>query len=74
MAVPKSRRTKSSRDRRRSHIFIKPKTLVDCPNCEAKTLPHRACPGCGQYKGRQVVDIKADKKKETESEGFKSPI
>jgi len=25
-------------------------------------LPHRVCPQCGYYKGRQVVEIKVKKK------------
>jgi len=30
--------------------------LVDCPNCGSKALAHNACPECGQYRGRQVID------------------
>jgi large subunit ribosomal protein L32 len=29
--------------------------LSDCPNCHEKKLPHRVCPHCGHYKGREVV-------------------
>jgi len=32
--------------------------LSECPNCHEKKLPHRACPKCGAYKGRAVLDIK----------------
>jgi large subunit ribosomal protein L32 len=27
-----------------------------CPNCQEKKLPHRVCPHCGHYKGREVVE------------------
>ncbi|MBD3360864.1 50S ribosomal protein L32 [Candidatus Peregrinibacteria bacterium] len=36
--------------------------LVDCPNCGSKALAHTACPQCGQYRGRQIID----KQKEVE--------
>lgn len=74
MAVPKSRRTKSSRDRRRSHISLDSKKLVDCSNCDEKRLPHRACSECGYYKGEEVVSVKKDEKKEDSTGGFESPI
>jgi len=34
-------------------------TLVACSNraCGALKPPHRACPTCGQYKGRQVIGV-----------------
>jgi large subunit ribosomal protein L32 len=28
---------------------------VVCRECGAPCLPHRVCPACGMYKGRQVV-------------------
>ncbi len=31
-------------------------SLNDCPNCSKKKLSHTACPACGHYKGRVVVD------------------
>ena len=30
----------------------------ECPNCREKKLPHRACPKCGAYKGRAVLEVK----------------
>jgi large subunit ribosomal protein L32 len=32
---------------------------VDCPKCEQQRLPHTACPTCGYYHGRVVVDLVA---------------
>ena len=26
-----------------------------CPNCKEPKAPHRVCPNCGYYKGREVV-------------------
>lgn len=30
--------------------------LINCPDCGAKTLMHRACGECGKYRGRQVIN------------------
>jgi large subunit ribosomal protein L32 len=27
---------------------------VFCPNCKEPKLPHRVCPSCGQYNGREI--------------------
>jgi large subunit ribosomal protein L32 len=33
--------------------------LSVCAQCGARVLPHRVCPSCGYYKGRQVVSVTA---------------
>lgn len=68
MAVPKQRHTKSRRDRRRLHIFLKAPVLTACPKCGRLILPHTVCPYCGYYKGAEVIDVlkkltKKEKKK-----------
>lgn len=61
MAVPKRRRTSSRRDMRRAqHDKVEAPNLIPCPNCSAPTVAHRACASCGQYKGRKVIQTKAD--------------
>lgn len=61
MAVPKRRRTSSRRDMRRAqHDKIEAPNLIPCPNCSAPVVPHRVCPSCGQYKGKQVVRSKSE--------------
>lgn len=44
---------------RRSHNALKPLNLVSCPKCKEKKLPHSLCHNCGEYKGRQVIDVLA---------------
>lgn len=57
MAVPKKRKSKSRRDSRRAHHDkIAQPILARCSRCGAPRLPHRACPACGFYKDRQVVE------------------
>lgn len=80
MAVPKQRKTKSRRNQRRMHIFIKAPLLLSCPKCGKPMLPHRICKNCGYYKGKQIIDVfakltkKEKKKKEKEiKEGQKAP-
>jgi large subunit ribosomal protein L32 len=57
MAVPKRRKSRSKRDMRRAHWVrsIRVPTLTACPNCGEAKLPHRVCPSCGYYKGRQII-------------------
>jgi large subunit ribosomal protein L32 len=57
MPNPVKRHSKSRRDKRRSHDFLKfPATSV-CPQCNEPKMPHHACPSCGTYKGREVMDV-----------------
>jgi len=37
-----------------AHEAIDVPNLRPCPNCGAYGLPHRVCPSCMQYKGKQV--------------------
>jgi large subunit ribosomal protein L32 len=32
--------------------------MSTCPSCGEIKLPHRACPSCGTYRGRQVIEAK----------------
>lgn len=50
------RHTRSHTGNRRSHHAIKAKTLATC-ECGAARVSHRACPSCGRYRGRVVVDL-----------------
>jgi large subunit ribosomal protein L32 len=60
MAVPKRKTSKSKcRIRKRSHGTNLRASQV-CPECGAPSQPHRVCPACGQYKGRQVLTVETD--------------
>jgi large subunit ribosomal protein L32 len=55
MAVPKRRTSKSRRDRRRAHDALGTPARSLCPQCKEPKLPHRVCPNCGTYRGREVI-------------------
>jgi len=54
MAVPKKKTSKSKRDMRRAHDSLSTPSLSVCPQCKEPKAPHRACPSCGTYKGKDV--------------------
>jgi large subunit ribosomal protein L32 len=61
VAVPKRRTTRSKRDMRRAnHDKVTAPGVVPCAACGEMMLPHRVCPACGKYKGRQVVKQEAE--------------
>jgi large subunit ribosomal protein L32 len=57
MAVPKKRTSSARRDRRRAHDAVPAPRLNQCPQCHSPRLSHRACPTCGTYRGREVIDL-----------------
>jgi large subunit ribosomal protein L32 len=62
VAVPKRRTSPSNRNKRRAnHDKVTAPNLVPCPNCGEMSIPHRICPSCGHYKGREVVAADLEK-------------
>lgn len=57
MPNPKRRHSKSRTGKRRAHDAIKPPLSVSCPQCKEAKEPHRVCPKCGYYDGRQVIEV-----------------
>jgi len=58
MPNPKRRHSHARQGKRRAHDFITAPLLEDCPQCHEKRLSHHACPKCGYYKGRRVIEVK----------------
>jgi large subunit ribosomal protein L32 len=56
MAVPKKRTSRARRDKRRANHKAGKARLNECPRCHSPRLPHRVCPTCGTYKGREVIE------------------
>ena len=59
MGVPKRRMSKMRLRTRKAANRAKAPGLSSCAQCGARVLPHRVCPSCGFYKGKQVLTVKA---------------
>jgi len=58
MAVPKTKLSKSRKNKRRSSVWkLAAPALSKCTQCGSLKTPHRVCSDCGYYKGRQVVNM-----------------
>ncbi|MGH8911670.1 MAG: 50S ribosomal protein L32 [Acidimicrobiia bacterium] len=57
MAVPKKKMSRSRTRQRKAAWKVSRPTTSTCPHCKATKLPHRVCPNCGQYNGREVVAV-----------------
>jgi large subunit ribosomal protein L32 len=55
VAVPKQRTSRTRRDKRRAQHRARRPRLNECPRCHSQRLPHRVCPVCGTYAGREVI-------------------
>ena len=63
------RHTREHTANRRSHHALKEPRLSTCGSCGASHMRHTMCAKCGNYRGREVVDVvsqvakKQDKRK-----------
>jgi large subunit ribosomal protein L32 len=57
VAVPKRRMSRSNTRARRSQWKAAAPTFATCKRCKQAKLPHVACPTCGTYNDRQVVNV-----------------
>ena len=58
--LPKRKHSPGRTHRRRAHDALHPINLVECSSCHEKRLPHHVCPKCGNYRGMDVLEIKAE--------------
>ena len=57
MAVPKRKTGRARTHARRSeNDKIAAPARSTCPQCGEVKLPHRVCPNCGYYNGREVIE------------------
>ena len=66
MAVPKRKTTPARQGKRRSHLALEEQQLAECKQCHQPCLPHRTCPACGNYNGRNVLDIEGKVQRKAE--------
>lgn len=57
MPNPKRRHSAARTGTRRAHDHLTKQGVSECPNCHEQKLPHRVCPACGYYKGREVIEV-----------------
>jgi len=57
VAVPKRKMSRSNTRSRRSQWKTTAPALVTCDRCKSPKLGHTACPTCGTYNKRQVLDV-----------------
>jgi large subunit ribosomal protein L32 len=57
MAVPKKKVSKQRRRKRRGAMKAEVPTVNRCPKCGDLKQPHRVCPACGTYAGKQVIEV-----------------
>jgi large subunit ribosomal protein L32 len=57
MPNPKRRHSKARTRKRRAHDALRQPQTSACPNCQEPRMPHRVCPKCGFYKGREVIQV-----------------
>jgi len=57
VAVPKRKKSRSRTRSRRAQWKAAPLTLTKCDNCSETKVPHQVCANCGQYAGRQVLEV-----------------
>ncbi|MEE9221247.1 MAG: 50S ribosomal protein L32 [candidate division NC10 bacterium] len=55
MGLPKRRHSNARTRKRRAHDALSVPAFTVCPQCRERKLPHRVCPSCGTYRGREVV-------------------
>ena len=60
MALQQSKVSKMKKRMRLAPRSYQGVATADCPACGAARLPHRVCPKCGVYKGRQIVTNTAE--------------
>ena len=63
--LPKRKYPRARRGKRQSHLHMTAPALVECSQCHTPKMPHQVCPSCGSYNGREVIEIKTKKKKES---------
>ncbi len=57
MAVPKRKMSRANTRARRAQWKASAPPLVTCDRCRQPKLAHTACPNCGTYNRRTVLEV-----------------
>ncbi|MCD4812624.1 50S ribosomal protein L32 [bacterium] len=55
MANPKRKFSKARTHKRRSSWKLSSVSISVCPQCQQPKQPHRLCPNCGYYRGKEII-------------------
>jgi large subunit ribosomal protein L32 len=58
LAGPKQKQSHARTSQRRAQHKISAPALNACPQCHNPRRPHRVCPHCGFYGGREVMAVR----------------
>jgi large subunit ribosomal protein L32 len=58
MAVPKRKTSRMQRRQRKAANRYEGVQATYCKDCGAPCEPHRVCPACGKYEGKQILTVK----------------
>ncbi len=59
MAVPKGKISKAKKHSRRANWRLSVPGMIKCAQCGEYKMPHRICPACGYYNGKEIVKKEA---------------
>ncbi len=59
MAVPKGKISKARKHSRRANWRLHIPGMIKCAQCGEYKMPHRICPACGYYNGKEIVKKEA---------------
>ena len=58
MAVPKRKHSQARKNKRRSNVWkLEMPAFSKCTQCGQLKTPHRVCPHCGYYTGKEIIKM-----------------
>ncbi len=72
MGLPKKKMTRARRNKRRKSYKHATLGFTLCRQCKKSIPLHRACPYCGRYRGRVILDLEAKTAKKLKKQKAKA--
>ncbi|MBP1558501.1 MAG: 50S ribosomal protein L32 [Oscillospiraceae bacterium] len=61
MAVPKRKHSQARKNKRRSNVWkLEMPAFSKCTQCGQLKAPHKVCPHCGYYKGKEIIKMEEE--------------
>ena len=58
MAVHKRKHSQARKNKRRSNVWkLEMPAFSKCTQCGQLKAPHKVCPHCGYYKGKEIIKM-----------------